>query len=309
MPELPDIEAYVEALRERLLGERLESVSLRSPFVLRTVEPPYRVLEGRSVVDVRRLAKRIVFGFEGEHFLVMHLMRLGRLRWAPPQTKAKHAGGKVLLASFVFSSGTLYLVEMGPKKRAAIHVVVGEDAVAAMHPGGLELFESSLEEFAEVLTLRNHTLKRALCDQRLLAGIGNAYSDEILWEARLSPVKQTHKLSEDEMRGLYEASHRCLARWIQNLRDQRADGFPEKVTAFQEGMAVHGRYGKPCPRCGVNVQRIVYADRETNYCPGCQTGGRPLADRGLSRLLKRDWPKTMEELESLRSGGRASGSS
>lgn len=302
MPELPDVTLYVEALAERLVGHRLERVTLRSPFVLRTVDPPVQALVGRTVGAVRRLAKRIVLAFEGDLFAVVHLMRLGRFRWADPGKKAKNAAGKVLLATFEFDAGTLHLVEMGPKKRAALHVVQGEAALATFDPGGIEVPTASPEDFARALTRHNHTVKRALCDPRILAGIGNAYSDEILWEARLSPVKLTQKLTESELDALYHATRSAMQTWTDKLRRECDGAFPEHVTAFREDMAAHGRYGKPCPRCGAPIQRIVYADRETNYCAPCQTGGKPLADRALSRLLGKDWPKTMEELEELREG-------
>lgn len=304
MPELPDIEVYVEALRTRVVGHELASISLRSPFVLRTVEPPYRALEGREVRSIERLAKRIVFGFEGDLFLAIHLMKLGRFRWADLGGKARNAAGKVLLAALRFGSGTLYLVEMGPKKRAALHVLAGREALAHLDPGGLEVLSADETAFAATLRQRNHTLKRALTDPTLLSGIGNAYSDEILWAAQLSPVKLSQKLEDDEMARLYTATRATLEDWTDRLRREAGDAFPEKVTAFREGMAVHGRYRQPCPRCGDEVQRIAYADRETNYCATCQTGGKPLADRALSRLLGKDWPKTMEELEDIRGGSR-----
>lgn len=311
MPELPDITLYVEALEQRIVGHTLEGIALRSPFVLRTFDPPYRECEGRGVIAVRRQAKRIVIALVDELYIVMHLMKLGRLHWTDAGTKVKNPG-KVLLATFTFDAGTLHLVEMGSKKRAALHVLSGLEAVRELDPGGLEVMEASFEAFAAVLRRRNHTLKRALTDPRLLSGIGNAYSDEILWEARLSPVKLTQKLGDEEMKALYEATRHALRLWTDRLREEllhaasAAGGgveFPEKVTAFRAGMAVHGRYREPCPRCGAPVQRIVYADRETNYCAQCQTDGRPLADRALSRLLGQDWPKTMEELEELRGGG------
>jgi len=304
MPELPDVTVYVEALQARLVGHRLNDVQFRSPFVLRTVDPPMSEFKGRAVKGIQRLAKRIVMAFEGDLYIAIHLMRLGRFRWASPGTKAKNAAGKVLLATFSFESGTLHLVEMGPKKRASIHLVRGAEGLAAFDHGGLEVGAATLSEFAEVLRRRNHTLKRALTDPTLLSGIGNAYSDEILWEAQLSPIRQTSKLTDDEIARLFEATRTSLATWTDRLREELVTGFPEKVTAFREGMAVHGRYREPCPRCGSPVQRIVYADRETNYCATCQTEGRPLADRALSRLLGKDWPKTMEELEEIRGGPR-----
>jgi len=302
MPELPDVTVYVEALERRLVGHPLQRVTLRSPFVLRTVEPPVRAGEGRVVAGVRRLGKRIVVRFEPELYFVIHLMRLGRFRWADPGKNAKNAAGKVLLATFEFGSGTLHLVEMGPKKRAALHVFARESDTLALDAGGIDVLSSDAATFSNTMRARNHTLKRALCDPRILSGIGNAYSDEILWEARLSPVQLTQKISDEELARLHGAVQRSLHHWIARLREECGSGFPEQVTAFREDMAVHGRYQKPCPRCGSPVQRIVYADRETNYCAPCQTQGRPLADRALSRLLGKDWPKTMEELEELRGG-------
>lgn len=302
MPELPDVTVYVEALQRRIVGHRIDAIVLRSPFVLRTFEPPYHAAVGKQVVGVRRLAKRIVIELQEDLLLAIHLMKLGRLRWADPGAKAKHAAGKALLAVFETDAGRLFLTETGTKKRAALHVLQGVDAVATLDPGGLEVQDAELSEFDAVLRRRNHTLKRALTDPRLLSGIGNAYSDEILWAAQLSPVKLTHKLDEQEMQRLYDATRTTLQTWTQRLREEVGEGFPDKVTAFREGMAVHGRFGQACPRCDSSVQRIVYADRETNYCARCQTGGRPLADRGLSRLLGKDWPKTLEELEELREG-------
>lgn len=299
---MPDVTLYVEALTSRIVGARLEQFLLRSPFVLRTVEPSYREMVGRRVEGVRRIGKRIIVGLEGERFIAIHLMRLGRFRWADPGKKAKNASGKVLLATFVFETGTLHLVEMGPKKRAAIHVLEGKAALAGLDAGGLEVLTASKEAFVQALTQRNHTIKRALCDPRMISGIGNAYSDEILWEARMSPIKLTQRLTAVELERLYGATQTSMQTWIERLRADCAGGFPERVTAFREDMAVHGRYGKPCPRCGAAVQRIVYADRETNYCAPCQTEGKLLADRALSRLLGKDWPKTMEELEDLRGG-------
>ena len=303
MPELPDIVVYVEALERRIVGTKLLAIKLRSVSLLRTVTPPYRTVEGHTVQAVRRMAKRIVIELDGGLFMVFHLMRLGRFRWADTGTKAKNAGGKVLHGSFEFERGTLFLTEMGTKKRASLHVLDDAAAVADLDRGGVEVLDIDLAAFANVLRSENHTLKRALTDPRLLSGIGNAYSDEILHAARMSPVKLTQKLTDDEVQQLFTATKDTLEKWTKVLRDEVGDGFPEKVTAFREGMAVHGRFRQPCPVCGKEVQRIAYADRETNYCAQCQTGGRPLADRGLSRLLGKDWPKTLEELEERRGGG------
>ncbi len=294
MPEIPDVTVYVEALRPRIVGQRLERVRLLSPFLLRSVDPPLGSAAGRSVGEVRRLGKRMVIGLEGSLFLVIHLMIAGRLRWRDPGAPIP---GKLGLAAFDFSSGTLLLTEASSKKRASLHLVRGEEDLRVLDPGGLEVLEASREAFRARLLLENHTLKRSLTDPRLLSCIGNAYSDEILHRARLSPVKLTRKLSEEEIERLYQAVGDTLRQWIERLRGETGDGFPEKVTAFREGMAVHGRYRKPCPDCGAPVQRIVYAENETNYCARCQCGGRLLADRALSRLLKRDWPRTLEELE------------
>ncbi len=300
VPELPDITAYIEALGERIGGQTLERVRVASPFLLRTAEPPVEAAENRKVAGLRRLGKRIAIGLDPDLWLVLHLMIAGRLHWR--ERGAKVPGGRRGLAAFDFSSGSLVLTEAGSKKRASLHVVQGEHALRAMDPGGLEVLDSDLAAFATRLTLRNHTLKRALTDPRLFSGIGNAYSDEILHRARLSPVKLTQKLGAEEVERLYQATQLTLRDWIERLRREATGGFPEKVTAFRPDMAVHGRYRQPCPVCGAPVQRIRYADNETNYCPGCQTGGRLLADRSLSRLLKEDWPRTLEELENL---GRA----
>jgi formamidopyrimidine-DNA glycosylase len=302
MPELPDVTVYVESLQRRIVGQPLTSVKFRSPFVLRTFDPPYSELQGKTVRDVSRQAKRLVFDFGEQLYMVMHLMRLGRLRWADPGKKAKYASGKALLATFEFPTGTLHLTETGTKKRAAIHVVRGSDAVADFDPGGLEVLEIDAGTFAKRLRRRNHTLKRALTDPRIFSGIGNAYSDEILWEAEMSPTTLTQKMSDEQVGRLYEAIRRCLTTWTDKLRDEVGEGWPEKVTAFRPEMAVHGKFKEPCPRCGAAVQRIAYSDRETNYCAQCQTRGKVLADRGLSRLLGKDWPKTLEELEELRRG-------
>ena len=294
MPELPDVEVYLAALRPRILGQPLEQARLGSPFLLRTVEPPLASVQGRRVESLRRLGKRIVIGFEGERFAVLHLMITGRLHWKPRGARIQ---GKIGLAAFDFPTGTLTLTEASSKKRASLHLVTGEAALAEYDSGGLEVLEADLAAFQAALTAENHTLKRALTDPHLLSGIGNSYSDEILHRARLSPFQLTRNLSAEEMEILYRACREVLVEWIDRLRAETGDGFPEKVSAFQEGMAVHGRYGQPCPVCGTPVQRIVYADSEANYCPTCQTGGRLLADRALSRLLKQDWPRTLEELE------------
>lgn len=294
MPELPDITVYVERLAALVKGETLERVRLRSPFVLRSVEPGIDELAGRRVESVRRIGKRIVLGFDGELFLVIHLMIAGRLRWRGPGAQIP---GRIGHAAFDFAPGTLLLTEAGSKKRAAIHVVRGAVALARHDPGGLELFEADVDAFAAVLRRENHTLKRSLTDPRLFSGIGNAYSDEILHRARLSPLKLTRRMDDREVATLFDAARQVLDEWTTRLRDQVGDGFPDKVTAFRPGMAVHGRYGKPCPDCGTPVQRIIYAENETNYCARCQTGGRLLADRSLSRLLKKDWPRTVDELD------------
>jgi formamidopyrimidine-DNA glycosylase len=300
MPELPEIEAYLSTLRPRILGQPLEAVRLASPFLLRTVEPPLASLTGRRVEILRRLGKRIVLGFEGGLFAVLHLMIGGRLHWKPRGAKVP---GKVGLAAFDFPNGTLTLTEAGSKKRAALHLVVGEEALAAHDPGGLEVLDADLESFRTALTAESHTLKRALTDPHLLSGIGNAWSDEILHRAKLSPFQLTRNLTPEETETLFHACRGVLTEWIERLRAETGEGFPEKVTAFHKGMAVHGRFGQPCPVCGTPVQRLVYADSEANYCPTCQTGGRLLADRALSRLLKQDWPRTLEELEARKRGG------
>ena len=294
MPELPDIVVYVEALERRILGQPLERVRLASPFVLRSVDPPVREAEGRRVVAVRRLGKRIGLALEGELFVVIHLMIAGRLRWRPPGAKTP---GRIGLAAFDFPGGTLLLTEAGSKRRASLHLIRGEAALAGFDRGGLEPLETSLAGFRDRLVSESHTLKRALTDPRLFSGIGNAYSDEILHRARLSPVALTRRLDDDGIERLYDAARAVLVEWTDRLRREAGDGFPENVTAFHDGMAVHGRFREPCPICGTPVQRIRYADNETNYCPACQTGGRLLADRGLSRLLKEDWPRSLEEME------------
>ena len=293
MPELPDVVVYLEALERRILGHRLAGVRLLSPFVLRTVEPPVATLFGRRVLHLRRMGKRIVLGFDGELFLVIHLMIAGRLRWGAPGAKAP---GRIGLAAFDFDDGTLLLTEAGSKRRASVHVV-GSGTLAQFERGGLEPLEASADAFAARLRLESHTLKRALTDPRLFSGIGNAYSDEILHRARLSPLKLTGRLDDREVAQLYLATRAVLGEWTERLRRETGDGFPEKVTAFRDGMAVHGRLRQPGPECGTPVQRIRYAENETNYCPRCQTEGRLLADRGLSRLLKADWPRSLEELD------------
>ena len=294
MPELPDIVVYLEQLAPRVLNHTLEPVVVRSPFVLRTFDPPISEAAGKRVLGLRRMGKRIVFALEGELFVVVHLMIAGRFRWKPPGTKL---AGKLVLASFEFLAGSLFLTEAGTKRRASIHLVAGEEGLAPFQRGGLEVLEADLADFAERLTSENHTLKRALTDPRLFSGIGNAYSDEILHRARLSPMILTSRLSEAEIERLYQATSTTLKEWIERLRNEAGERFPEKVTAFREGMAVHGRYKEPCPDCGTPVQRIRYADNETNYCARCQTGGRLLADRAMSRLLKQDWPRSIDEVE------------
>ena len=299
MPELPDITVYVQALDARLRGLRLVRVRVRSPFLLRTVVPPLASLEGRRVEEMSRMGKRIVFGFGKDLWLVLHLMIAGRLHWLDADAGA---AGKNCLAIFEFDHGRLTLTEAGTQRRASLHLLEGAGALKSHDPGGLEVMRSSLPDFAEALTRSNHTLKRALTDPRLFSGIGNAYSDEILHRARLSPVALTQKLSPDQIARLHRATEEVLAEWIERLRQETKGRFPEKVTAFRPEMAVHGKFGQPCPVCGGKVQRIRYASNETNYCPKCQTGGRLLADRALSLLLKKDWPKTPEELEELRGG-------
>ena len=300
MPELPDVVAYLTALEPRVFGQRLERIRLASPFVLRSVDPPVADVEGRTVVGLRRLGKRIVFALDGERFVVIHLMIAGRLHWRP---RGARPPGRVGLAALDFPDGTLTLTEAGTKRRAAIHLARGEAALAAHDPGGLDVMTATLAEFRAALTRERHTLKRTLTDGRLLDGIGNAYADEILHRGRLSPVRMTDQLTPVEAARLHDAARAVLAEWAGRLSDAARKDFPEKVTAFREGMAVHGRYGQPCPDCGAPVQRIVHAENETNYCAACQTGGRLLADRALSRLLRQDWPRTLEELEERLSGG------
>lgn len=297
MPELPDIEAYLGALRKRVLGESLVKVRIASPFLLRTAEPPLASVEGHAVRQLRRVGKRIAFGFNNDLWLVLHLMIAGRLHWRTPGAKL---GGRQNLAAFDFPNGSLVLTEAGSKRRASLQLLAGEEALRSVDPGGIDVFACSLDEFRSVLTAENRTLKRALTDPRFLSGVGNAYSDEILHAAKLSPIALTHKLSDDEWQRLFAATRDTLQLWIGRLRDETGDGFPEKVTAFRKDMAVHGRFGQPCPRCGEKIQRIRYADNETNYCVRCQTGGKVLADRSLSRLMGSDWPRSLDDLEALK---------
>ena len=294
MPELPDVVVYIEQLRARVLGVPIAGVELANPFVLRTVSPPITDTVGRKVVDVRRLGKRIVIGVEGDLFVVIHLMIAGRLRWRPP---GKKLPGKLALAAFVFERGTLFLSEAGSTRRASMHVVAGEAALQQFDRGGLEVLDASFDAFRERLLSENHTLKRSLTDPRLFSGIGNSYSDEILHRARLSPLALSSRLSPEEIERLYDSTRAVLVEWTDRLRDETAAEFPETVTAFRDGMAVHGRFGLPCPVCGTPVQRIRYKSNETNYCARCQTGGRLLADRGLSRLLKQDGPRSIDEVD------------
>jgi formamidopyrimidine-DNA glycosylase len=296
VPELPDIVVYIEALEKRILRQRLDHVRIASPFLLRTVSPPVKDAEGKTVVQLRRVGKRICIGLDNDIWLVLHLMIAGRLHWRKRDAKLSPPRG---LAAFDFANGTLLWTEAGSQKRASLHVVAGEQGLATLDPGGLEVLDSNLERFTAVLRSANHTLKRALSDPRLFSGIGNAYSDEILFEARLSPLALTLKLKPEEIERLFAAVRSSLGQWTSRLRLESGDEFPEKVTAFRSGMAVHGRYTEPCPRCGANIQRIRYAANETNYCPNCQTGGKLLADRALSRLLREDWPRTPDELEAL----------
>lgn len=298
MPELPDIAAYITALEPRVLKEKLERVRLGSPFLLRSVDPPLASVEGRTVEHLRRIGKRIAFGFEDDLWLVLHLMIAGRLHWK--KSDVKLGGGRQNLAAFDFASGSLLLTEAGSKRRASLHVVRGQENLAAFDQGGIDVFAADLDQFRSVLTAENHTLKRALTDPRLLSGIGNAYSDEILHAAQLSPITLTQKLKDEEWQRLFGATRQTLQLWIGRLRAEAESAFPEKVTAFRKDMAAHGRYGMPCPRCGDKILRIRYADKETNYCARCQTGGKVLADRSLSRLLGSDWPRTLEELEALK---------
>ncbi|HXY69440.1 MAG TPA: DNA-formamidopyrimidine glycosylase family protein [Gemmatimonadales bacterium] len=296
MPELPDITIYLEALASRVQGRLLERVTVTSPFVLRSVDPPLEACHGRRVTALRRLGKRIVVGLEDDLFLVVHLMIAGRLQWHPTRPRARQ---RSTLATLSFDAGTLVLTEAGTKRRASIHLVRGERALAGFDRGGLEVLEAGLAAFAARLRSENHTVKRALADPRLLSGIGNAYSDEILHRARLSPLVLTSRIGDAEMARLHDAARATLLEWTERLRRETGDGFPAKVTAFREGMAVHGRFRQPCPACGEPVQRIRYADNETNYCARCQTGGRLLADRALSRLLGEDWPRSLDEMEEM----------
>jgi len=297
MPELPDITVYIEALNARITGHRLVRTTVKSLFVLRTADPPLSAAHGKTVREVRRVGKRIAIGVAGDLWLVLHLMIAGRLHW---NMAAPKAGGRNLLAMFEFDSGWLWLTEAGTQHRAALHVVAGEAGLASLSAGGIEPLEATLETFTAALRSSNHTLKRSLTDPHIFSGIGNAYSDEILHRAQLSPIAMTQKLGDPEIARLYDATRATLLEWTDRIRAESADSFPEKVTAFRPAMAVHGRYGLPCPRCGAKVQRIRHANNETNYCAKCQTGGRLLADRALSRLLHEDWPRTLEELEALK---------
>jgi len=297
MPELPDISAYITALEPRILNQPLERVRLGSVFLLRTVDPPLASAEGRPVRELRRIGKRIAIGVEGDLWLVLHLMIAGRLHWKPPGAKL---AGRNALAAFDFPSGSLVLTEAGSKRRASLHVLQGEEGLRSVDPGGVEVFSTGLDGFRTALTQENRTLKRALTDPRVISGVGNAYSDEILHAAQLSPIALTHKLKPEEWERLFSATRSTLAMWMDRLRAEALKSFPEKVTAFRPEMAVHGRFGEACPRCGAKVQRIRYADNETSYCARCQTGGKVLADRSLSRLLGSDWPRTLEELEALK---------
>ncbi|MGB7845638.1 MAG: DNA-formamidopyrimidine glycosylase family protein [Candidatus Acidiferrum sp.] len=297
MPELPDIAAYISVLETRIIAQPLQRVRVASPFLLRTAAPPLADAEGRVVRELRRIGKRIAIGMEGDLWLVLHLMIAGRLHWRPPHAKL---AGRQSLAAFDFLTGSLVLTEAGVKHRASLHVLSGEEGLNSVDPGGIEILTCDLNSFRAALTAENRTLKRALTDPRVVSGIGNAYSDEILHAAQLSPITLTHKLETHEWERLFASARHTLQYWIDRLSEEAQAVFPEKVTAFREGMAVHGRYGKPCPRCGEKIQRIRYADNETNYCARCQTGGKVLADRGLSRLLGSDWPRTLEELEALK---------
>jgi formamidopyrimidine-DNA glycosylase len=302
VPELPDVTIYIEALQPRVVGQALQRLRIGNPFLVRTIDPPVSAIEGRRITGLRRLGKRIVFEFDGDLFLVIHLMIAGRLRW---RDHGFAIPGKVGLAAFDFPTGTLIFTEAGSKRQASVHIVSGEGSLAAHDRGGLEVLDADLPAFAGRLQAENHTLKRALTDPHIFSGIGNAYSDEILHTAQLSPMKLTSSLRDEEVRRLYEATRKTLRYWIGRLRADAKGEFPEKVTAFREGMAVHGRYGKPCPICASPVQRIVYARNESNYCATCQTEGRLLSDRALSRLLKDDWPKTLEALEKRKQSQRS----
>ncbi|MGA7629971.1 MAG: DNA-formamidopyrimidine glycosylase family protein [Terriglobales bacterium] len=297
MPELPDIAAYISALEPRIVNQPIQGIRLSSPFLLRSVQPPLRDVEGRTVRELRRIGKRIALSVEGDLWLVLHLMIAGRLHWRPRGAKL---AGRNSLAAFDFPNGSLVLTEAGTKHRASLHVLSGEQSLRSVDAGGIDVFTSNFDLFRQALTAENRTLKRALTDPRILSGIGNAYSDEILHAAQLSPIALTHKLKPDEWERLFAATRETLQLWIDRLRAEAEIGFPEKVTAFRKEMAVHGRYGEPCPRCGEKIQRIRYADNETNYCARCQTGAKVLADRSLSRLLRSDWPRTLDELEALK---------
>jgi len=297
MPELPDVTVYIEAITERVLNQTIQKIRITSPFLVRSFDPPIREAEGKKVLRLRRLGKHIVFELEDDLFLVVHLMIAGRFHWKPPNAKIARKYG---LAAFDFRTGTLSLTEAGTKKRASLYLVRGADGLQVLDPQGLEIFDADLTAFRNALTRENHTLKRALTDPHLFSGIGNAYSDEILHRARLSPVQLTRRLKDSEIETLYNAVREILTEWIERLRRERGKGFPEHVTAFRKEMAVHGKYRKPCPVCGSPVQRIVHAENETNYCAKCQTGGKLLADRSLSRLLKEDWPRSLEELEEMK---------
>jgi formamidopyrimidine-DNA glycosylase len=297
MPELPDVTVYVEALRSRVIGHSLTRALVRSPFLLRSADPPLSATEGGTVREVRRLGKQIALGVAGGLWLVLHLKIAGRLHW---NDSAPKLGSRNILAAFEFDNGWLWLTEAGTQRRASLHVVEGEEGLQSLDAGGIEPLDTSLAAFIAALRSANHTLKRALTDPHIFSGIGNAYSDEILHRAQLSPIAMTHKLTAQEIERLYDATRATLLEWTERLRTEAAGAFPEKVTAFRPGMAVHGRYGQPCPRCGAKVQRIRYASNETNYCARCQTGGRLLADRAFSRLLHEDWPRTLDELEALR---------
>lgn len=297
MPELPDITAYIIALESRILTQPIQKIRLASPFLLRTAQPSIEDVQGRAVQELRRVGKRIAIGVEDDFWLVLHLMIAGRLHWREAGAKL---AGRQSLAAFDFPNGSLVLTEAGTKHRASLHLFKGEEALQSIDPGGIDVFVASLGSFRDALTAENRTLKRALTDPRIVSGIGNAYSDEILHAAQLSPIAMTQKLKPEEWERLFSATRITLKRWMDNLSDAAHTAFPEKVTAFRKGMAVHGRYGEPCPRCGEKIQRIRYADNETNYCARCQTGGKLLADRSLSRLLRSDWPRTLDELESLK---------
>jgi len=301
VPELPDIVVYIQALEKRILGQTLERVQISSPFLLRTVTPPLNSVEAKKVVGLRRLGKRVCVGLEGDLWIVLHLMIAGRLHWHEGKAKELKPRSKTL-AALQFPSGTLSLTEAGSQRRASLHLVQGEQGLRSLDPGGAEIFDIDVDQFREILQSANHTLKRSLTDPRLLSGIGNAYSDEILFQARLSPIKLTQKLTPEEIERLFTCAKSELTRWTETLQENSGAKFPEKVTAFRPEMAVHGKYQQPCPRCGTKIQRIRYAANETNYCPTCQTGGKLLADRSLSRLLREDWPKTLEELEGLKAG-------